>query len=134
MVSSTVGIETVGIERTREGEGVQVDIKITCRACERTFPLAMATDPESRPAYCPFCGEVLAFQYAGTLVDTADRVIALGKEFVHQLTLLGELAGGFAIEARSVLEPVEDALRAQDKLIAEPFQSRWPPRPNEPVA
>lgn len=110
-----------------------MDIKITCRACGRTFPLAMATDPESRPGYCPFCGEVLAFQYAGTLVDTADRVMALGKEFAHQLTLLAELAGGFAIDPASVTGPVEDAISSQDKLIAEPYQSRWPPRPAEPV-
>jgi hypothetical protein len=111
-----------------------VDIKITCRACDRTFPLAMATDPESRPGYCPFCGEVLAFQYAGTLVDTADRVIALGQEFVHQLTLLAELAGGFKIEGETITQPIADAISVQDKLIAEPYESRWPPRPAEPVA
>lgn len=113
-----------------------MDIKITCRACERTFPLQMATDPESRPGHCPFCGEVLAFQYSGTLVDTADRVMALGKEFVHQLTLLAELAGAFKIEPVSIVGPVEDAVRAQDKLVAEPYESRWPPRPpstTEPV-
>jgi hypothetical protein len=111
-----------------------VDIKITCRACDRTFPLAMATDPESRPGSCPFCGEVLAFQYAGTLVDTADRVIVLGQEFVHQLTLLAELAGGFKIEGETITEPIADAISVQDKLTAEPYQSRWPPRPAEPVA
>lgn len=111
-----------------------MDIKITCRACERTFPLSMATDPESRPGYCPFDGEVLAFQYTGTLVDTADRVIALGQEFVHQLTLLAELSGGFKIEADSILEPVQAAISAQDKLISQPYESRWPPRPNEPIS
>lgn len=110
-----------------------MDIKITCRACDRTFPLAMATDPESRPGYCPFCGEILAFQYGGTLVDTADRVIALGKEFQHQLTLLAELAGGFAIDKPSVVDPVSDALSVQDKLLAQPYESRWPPRPSEPL-
>jgi hypothetical protein len=108
-----------------------VDIKIVCRNCERVYPLSMATDPESRPGHCPFCGEVLAFQYSGTFVDTADRVIALGKEFTHQLTLLAELAGGFAIEPESVLGPIRDALGAQDKLITEPYESRWPPRPAE---
>ena len=111
-----------------------MDIKITCRACDRTFPLAMATDPESRPGYCPFDGEVLAFQYTGTLVDTADRVMALGQEFAHQLTLLAELAGGFKIEADSITEPIRDAIAAQDKLLKEPYESRWPPRPNEPIA
>lgn len=111
-----------------------MDIKITCRACDRTFPLSMATDPESRPGYCPFCGEVLAFQYASTLVDTADRVMGLGQEFVHQLTLLGELTGGFKIDTESILEPVRDAIAAQDKLIAEPYESRWPPRPNDAAA
>ena len=110
-----------------------MDIKITCRACDRTYPLAMATDPESRPGFCPFCGESLAFQYVGTFVDTAERVIGLGKEFVHQLALLGELAGGFKIEKDSIVDPVDDALTAQDKLIAEPYESRWPPRPNAPV-
>ena len=112
-----------------------MDIKITCRACDRTFPLAMATDPESRAGYCPFCGEILAFQYGGTLVDTADRVIALGKEFTHQLILLGELAGGFKIETESITGPIADALGSQDKLVAEPYESRWPPRPasNEPL-
>ena len=110
-----------------------MDIKITCRACEREIPLQMAADPESRPGYCPFCGEVLAFQYAGTFVDTAERVIALGKEFVHQLTLLGELAGGFSLNEASITGPVADAVHVQDKLIAEPYESRWPPRPNAPV-
>jgi len=110
-----------------------VDVKITCRACDRTFPLAMATDPESRPGYCPFCGEVLAFQYVGTLVDTADRVMGLGAEFVHQLMLLAELAGNFKIEPESITEPVRDAISAQDKLIAQPYEPRWPPRPNEPL-
>lgn len=111
-----------------------MDIKITCRACDRTYPLAMATDPESRPGYCPFCGEVLAFQYVGTFVDTADRVMALGAELVHQLTLLAELAGNFAIDAASVTDPVTGAVAAQDKLISQPYQSRWPPRPAEPVS
>ena len=53
-----------------------MDIKITCRACDRGYPLSMATDTEARPGHCPFCGEVLAFQYSGTFVDTADRVMA----------------------------------------------------------
>jgi hypothetical protein len=106
-----------------------LDIKITCRACERTFPLSMATDPETRPGHCPFCGEVLAFQYPGTFIDAADRVIALGKEFVHQLALLAELAGGFSLDTGSITGPVEDAIAVQDKLIAQPYESRWPPRP-----
>jgi hypothetical protein len=111
-----------------------VDIKITCRACERTIPLAMAIDPESRPGFCPLCGESLAFQYVDTFVETAQRVIVLGKEFVHQLIGLAELAGGFAIEKDSVADPVNDALAVQDRLITEPYQPRWPPRPSEPVA
>ena len=60
-------------------------------------------------------------------------MIGLGKEFERQLTLLAELAGGFAIETESVLDPVTDALAVQDKLIAEPYESRWPPRPAETV-
>jgi hypothetical protein len=110
-----------------------VDIKIVCRACERVYPLSMATDPEARPGHCPFCGEVLAFQYSGTFVDTAERLISIGKEFVHVLTAMGELAGGFAIDQDSVFVPVKDALAVQDKLIAEPYESRWPPKPNQPV-
>lgn len=106
-----------------------MDIKIVCRACERVYPLSMATDPEARPGHCPFCGEVLAFQYPGTFVDAADRVIALGREFVHQLTLLAELAGGFALDEESIVGPTKDAVRVQDKLIAQPYESRWPPRP-----
>jgi hypothetical protein len=111
-----------------------LDIKITCRKCERTFPLSMATDPESRPGYCPFCAEVLAFQYTGTFVDTAERVVSYGAEFVRQLNLLAELSGGFAIDEESCTEPVITAVHAQDKLIAEPYESRWPPRPAEPVS
>jgi hypothetical protein len=97
------------------------------------MPLAMVTDPEGRPGYCPFCGESLAFQYVDTFVETANRVLAYGKEFIHQLVGFAELAGGFAIERDSITEPVSDALSSQDRLIAEPYQSRWPPRPNEPV-
>jgi hypothetical protein len=93
----------------------------------------MAVDPESRPGFCPLCGETLAFQYVDTFVETANRVLALGKEFVHQLIGLAELAGAFAIDKESVIDPVTNALAAQDRLIAEPFQSRWPPRPNQPV-
>ena len=111
-----------------------MDIKILCRACERVYPLSMATDPESRPGHCPFCGEVLAFQYSGTFIDTAERVMAQGREFVHQLTLLAELAGGFAIQPDSINVPVNDAINVQDKLIAEPYESRWPPKPNQPVS
>jgi hypothetical protein len=111
-----------------------VEIKITCRACDRTFPLTMAVDPESRPGFCPLCGETLAFQYVDTFVETANRVLALAKEFVHQLIGLAELAGSFAIDKDSVSQPVSDALAVQDKLIAEPYQSRWPPRPSEPVS
>ena len=106
-----------------------MDIKITCRACERVYPLSMAIDPEGRPGHCPFCGEVLAFQYGGTFIDAADRVLMIGKEFVHVLTSLAELAGGFAVDPDSVLVPVTDALAVQDKLIAEPYESRWPPKP-----
>lgn len=110
-----------------------MEIKITCRACDREFPLSMVAEPESRAGHCPFCGETLAFQYVDTFVETANRVLAYGKEFVHQLVLFAELAGGFAINKESVTQPVSDALSAQDRLIAEPYQSRWPPRPNEPV-
>jgi hypothetical protein len=110
-----------------------LDIKITCRACERTYPLTMAVDPESRPGFCPLCGETLAFQYIDTFVETANRVIVLGKEFVHQLIGLAELAGSFVIEKESVTQPVSDALAIQDKLVSQPFQSQWPPRPSEPV-
>ncbi len=111
-----------------------MDIKITCRACERAYPLTMAVDPETRPGHCPFCGEVLAFQYPGTFVDAAERVMTLGKEFAHQLTLLGELAGGFVLDADSIVGPIQDAVAVQDKLIAIPFESRWPPRPPQNVA
>lgn len=104
-----------------------MDIKITCRACGRTYPLAMATDPESRPGHCPFCGEVLVFQYASTFVETAKRVAGLGAEFVRQLTLLAELTGGFIIETPSVTGPVNDALGLQDRHIAEPYRAGWPP-------
>ena len=111
-----------------------MDIKIVCRACERAYPLSMATDPEGKPGHCPFCGEVLAFQYAGTFVDAAERVVALGQEFTRQLSLLAELAGGFALDRDSILSPVADAIAVQDKLIAEPYESRWPPKPNQPVS
>ena len=110
-----------------------MDIKITCRACELVYPLSMAVDPENRPGHCPFCGEVLAFQYGGTFIDAAQRALAIGRETVHALTGLAELAGGFAIEPDSVLVPVKDALATQDKLIAEPYESRWPPKPAETV-
>jgi hypothetical protein len=93
----------------------------------------MAVDPESKPGFCPLCGETLAFQYIDTFVETANRVITLGKEFVHQLIGLAELAGSFAIERESVTQPVEDALANQDKLIAQPYEPRWPPRPSQPV-
>jgi hypothetical protein len=111
-----------------------VDIKITCRACERTFPLQMAVDAEARPGYCPFCGEVLAFNYSGTFIETSQRVLALGTEFARQLTLLAELAGGFAIEKESVLTAVRDALGQQDVRVAEPYRPGWPPQPSEPLA
>lgn len=110
-----------------------MEIKITCRACERTYPLDMVVDPEGRPGHCPFCGEVLAFQYASTLVETAERVIRLGAEFTRQLTLLAELAGGFKIEEDSISEPVRDAIHHQDRLLEEPYRPGWPPRPSEPV-
>jgi hypothetical protein len=108
-----------------------VDIKIRCRACDRVYPMSMTIDPEGRPGHCPFCGEVLAFQYSGTFVDTAERLIALGKDFVHVLTNMAELAGGFALDADSVIVPVKDAVAVQDKLIAQPYEPRWPPRPAE---
>ncbi len=110
-----------------------MDIKITCRACERTYPVEMATDPEGRPGHCPFCGEVLAFQYPGTFVETAERVRHLAAEFVRQLTLFSELAGGFAIERESVEGPVREALDTQDSRIEEPYRPGWPPRTDEPV-
>lgn len=110
-----------------------MDIKITCRACDRSFPLIMAADPEGRPGHCPFCGEPLAFQYTGTFIDTASRVLGLGAEFTRQLSLFAELAGGFAIDKGSVVGPVDDALAAQDRLIEQPYRPAWPPRPAEPV-
>lgn len=110
-----------------------MEIKITCRACDRAFPLAMVTDPEGRPGHCPFCGEVLAFQYPSTLVETAERTMRLGEDFYRQLTLLAELTGGFVIDTHSVVDPVLDALAQQDERIAEPHRPGWPPRMNEPA-
>ena len=111
-----------------------MDIKITCRACERTYPLTETIDPEGRPGHCPFCGEALAFQYTTTFIETAQRVLGVGPEFVRQLTLLAELAGGFRIEPDSALDPVADAIGRQDEAVAEPYRPTWPPRPSEPVA
>ena len=110
-----------------------MDIKITCRACERAYPLDMALDPESNPGHCPLCGEVLAFQYTPTFVGTATTLKALGHEFVRQLSLFCELAGGFALDKESVLGPVRDAVASQDRLLKEPYRPGWPPRTNEPV-
>lgn len=110
-----------------------MEIKITCRSCQRTYPIEMSTDPEARPGHCPLCGEVLAFQYSATYVEVADRVKALGGEFSRQLTLLAELAGGYAIDTESVLKPLRDAMSQQDRKIAEPHRPGWPPRPSEPV-
>jgi hypothetical protein len=111
-----------------------VEIKITCRSCDRTYPLAMVLDPESKPGHCPFCGEVLAFQYTPTFVGVADKVIGLGAEFVRQLTLLGELAGGYRIEGDSITVPVANAIAAQEPRVREPYRSGWPPRTGEPVS
>jgi hypothetical protein len=108
-----------------------LDIKIVCRACERTYPLSMAVDTENRPGHCPFCGDVLAFQYGGTFIDASERLLGIAREFVQSLTSLAELAGGFAIEQDSVLVPVKEALGIQDRLIAQPYESRWPPKPAE---
>ncbi len=110
-----------------------MEIKIRCRACERTFPLAMAVDPEGRPGYCPLCGEGLAFQYIETFVETAEKVMAAGPEFLRHLTLLAELAGRYAIEPSSVLEPVAEAIDNQNAALKEPYRAGWPPRPSEPV-
>lgn len=111
-----------------------MEIKINCRACDRAFPLSMAVDQEGRPGHCPFCGEVLAFQYSTTFVTTAEQVILQGAEFVRQLTLLAELAGGFAIVAESVLDPVREAMDVQLIKTSVPYRPGWPPRTGEPVA
>lgn len=111
-----------------------MDVKITCRACDRAYPLAMALDQESKAGHCPFCGEVLAFQYAPTFVNTGDSIIAVGHEFVRQLTLFAELAGGFAIEPESILGPVRNAIAIQDARLREPYRPGWPPRTGEPVS
>ncbi len=111
-----------------------MDIKITCRSCDRTYPLSLAIDPEGRPGHCPFCGEVLAFQYTPVFLETADRTMSLGQEFQRQLTLLAELAGGFSIDEESVLRPVNDALSQQQPKIQEPYRKPWPPAQSEPVA
>lgn len=110
-----------------------MDIKITCRACERTYPLAMALDPESKPGHCPMCGEVLAFQYTPTFVATAEALTATGREFARQLTLFAELTGGFAIDVESVVGPARDAVAAQDVRLAEPYRPGWPPPTREPA-
>ncbi len=109
-----------------------MDIKMTCRNCDRTYPLAMAIDPEGRPGHCPFCGEVLAFQYAETFIATARRVMDLGDEFVRQLTLLAELSGGFELRGESILEPVQRAIAVQESRVAEPYEPPWPPKPSAP--
>ncbi|HVE92462.1 MAG TPA: hypothetical protein VNE62_09230 [Actinomycetota bacterium] len=111
-----------------------MEIKITCRACDRTYPIAMAVDPEGRSGHCPFCGESLAFQYSSTFIESVERVMRLGPEFVRQLTLLAELAGGFRLEPESLLGPVREAVARQDERVAEPYRPTWPPAPSEPVA
>lgn len=110
-----------------------MDIKITCRACGQTYPLVMALDPESKPGHCPFCGEVVAFQYTPTFVSTAEAVLSTGTELTRQLTLLSELTGGFSIEGDSIVLPVREAIAVQDSRIAEPYRPGWPPATTEPV-
>ncbi|HVL82307.1 MAG TPA: hypothetical protein VM840_12035 [Actinomycetota bacterium] len=110
-----------------------MDIKITCRACERTYPVSETVDPEGRPGHCPFCGQSLAFQYASTYIDAAERVLALAPEFQRQLTLFAELAGGFEIEEDTILGPLREAIAKQDASLAEPYRAPWPPAPSEPV-
>ena len=54
-------------------------------------------------------------------------------EFLRQLTLFAELAGGFRIEADTVLQPLSDAIAKQNAAVSEPYRPSWPPRPSEPV-
>ena len=111
-----------------------MDIKITCRACERTYPLSEAVSDEGLPGHCPFCREPLAFQYVSTFVEAADRILRTAPEFVRQLTMLAELAGSFRIEPDSVLQPVSEAISKQDPALTEPYRPTWPPAPSEPVS
>lgn len=106
-----------------------MDIQITCRACDRAYPLSMVVDTEDNPGHCPFCGVSLAFQYTSTLVETASQVLHLGAEFTRQLTLLAELAGGYAIVPETITAPVEVAIATQTTALATPFEAAWPPNP-----
>lgn len=111
-----------------------MNIKITCRACERTYPLSEAVSDEGLPGHCPFCREPLAFQYVSTFVEAAERMLRIGPDFVRQLTLLAELAGSFRIEPDSVMDPVADAIARQDPALEQPYRPTWPPAPSEPVS
>lgn len=108
-----------------------MEIKITCRACDRTFPLSLAVDPDGRAGHCSFCGEALAPAYTSTFTEAAQRLLNVGPEFVRQLTGFAEIAGAYAIDEESIAGAVAEAIAVQNRAVSEPHRPAWPPAPAE---
>jgi hypothetical protein len=87
-----------------------MDIVATCEHCEREVPLGDVVNAPGITGRCPWCGESLAPDNIGLLVDTVRRAEAAGFELVRALCILSGDWTRFQIQPRTVLSPITEHL------------------------
>jgi hypothetical protein len=90
-----------------------VTIKGTCGNCGKEFLLEQVIAGAGR---CPWCGFVFQAHYTANLMRALQQANAAGDVLEDALRQVAEYKPAFELDDESILEPIRDTLRAQQRL------------------
>lgn len=87
-------------------------IKGTCSNCGREFLIEQVVDSAGR---CPWCGYVFQAHYTAVLAQALRQAEAAGDVLEAALQQIADLKPAFELDEESVLEPLREAVRSQQR-------------------
>lgn len=95
-------------------------IEATCDTCSRRFLLSQIGPDTDSPGRCPFCGARFARHYNPVLIETVGDSEKAAAFFVATLGRLQAMETGFDLDLDSLLETVNEQIRAHETRTAAP--------------
>lgn len=87
-------------------------IKGTCSNCEREFLIEQVVQGGGR---CPWCGFVFQAHYTAVLAQALRQAEAAADVLEAALQQIADLKPAFQLEEGSVLDPLREAIRSQQR-------------------
>jgi hypothetical protein len=89
-----------------------VRIKGTCSNCARDLLIEQVVGAGGR---CPWCGFVFQAQYTAVLAQALQQADAAGDALEAALRHLADLKPAFELDDDSILDPLREAIRSQQR-------------------